>query len=31
MWGYLDACLADPGLSDLRDWLDACVPAEARR
>jgi hypothetical protein len=31
MWGYLDRCLADPGLVDLRDWLDACVPAEARR
>lgn len=31
MWGYLDACLADPGLSDLRAWLDACVPADARR
>jgi aminoglycoside/choline kinase family phosphotransferase len=31
MWGYLDRCLADPGLVDLRDWLDACVPSEARR
>lgn len=31
MWGYLDRCLADPGLADLREWLDACVPAEARR
>ena len=31
MGGYLDRCLADPGLADLRDWLDACVPAEARR
>jgi aminoglycoside/choline kinase family phosphotransferase len=31
MWGYLDLCLADPGLADLRGWLDACVPAEARR
>jgi len=31
MWGYLDRCLADPGLADLRVWLDACVPAEARR
>jgi aminoglycoside/choline kinase family phosphotransferase len=31
MWGYLDACLADPGLSDLRAWLDACVPPDARR
>ena len=31
MWGYLDACLADPGLADLRTWLDACVPPEARR
>ena len=30
MWGYLDDCLADPGLADLRAWLDACVPAEAR-
>lgn len=31
MWGYLDRCLEDPGLGDLRDWLSACVPAEARR
>ncbi|MFM8375449.1 MAG: N-acetylmuramate/N-acetylglucosamine kinase AmgK [Phenylobacterium sp.] len=31
MWGYLDACLADPGLAGLRAWLDACVPMEARR
>ena len=31
MWAYLDRCLADPGLADLRVWLDACVPAEARR
>ena len=31
MWGYLDACLADPGLADLRAWLDACVPPDARR
>jgi aminoglycoside/choline kinase family phosphotransferase len=30
MWGYLDDCLADPGLAGLRAWLDACVPAEAR-
>ena len=30
LWRYLDACLADPGLSDLADWFAANAPAEAR-
>jgi hypothetical protein len=30
MWGYLDRCLADPALADLKAWLDRHVPAEAR-
>jgi aminoglycoside/choline kinase family phosphotransferase len=31
LWGYLDSCLADPAVGDLRDWFDRHVPAEARR
>lgn len=31
LWGYLDRCLADPALADLKAWLDRHVPAEARR
>lgn len=31
MWGYLDRCLDDPGLAELRAWLDAFIPPEARR
>jgi aminoglycoside/choline kinase family phosphotransferase len=30
LWGYLDRCLADPGLAGLKAWLDHHVPAEAR-
>ncbi|HYE46262.1 MAG TPA: phosphotransferase [Caulobacter sp.] len=31
LWGYLDSCLADPALAELKGWFDAHVPAEARR
>ncbi|MDO9336767.1 MAG: phosphotransferase [Caulobacter sp.] len=31
LWGYLDLCLADPALGDLKAWFDRHVPAEARR
>jgi aminoglycoside/choline kinase family phosphotransferase len=31
LWGYLDLCLVDPALGDLKAWFDAHVPAEARR
>ena len=31
LWGYLDRCLADPALADVRAWFDRHVPAEARR
>lgn len=31
LWGYLDLCLADPALGDLKAWFDRYVPAEARR
>lgn len=31
MWGYLDECLAQPGLEPLAAWFDRHVPAEARR
>ncbi len=30
LWRYLDSCLADPRLTDLKAWFDANVPAEAR-
>ena len=30
LWGYLDRCLADPALADLKAWLDRHIPAEAR-
>ncbi|MES2342629.1 MAG: phosphotransferase [Pseudomonadota bacterium] len=30
LWRYLDACLADPALSNLKAWFDAHVPAESR-
>ena len=30
LWGYLDRCLADPALGDLKAWLDRHLPAEAR-
>ncbi len=30
LWGYLDHCLADPGLARLAAWMDRYVPAEAR-
>jgi N-acetylmuramate 1-kinase len=30
LWGYLDRCLADPDLAELKAWLDTHVPAEAR-
>lgn len=31
LWGYLDLCLADPALADLKAWFDRHVPPEARR
>jgi aminoglycoside/choline kinase family phosphotransferase len=31
LWTYLDVCLANPALADLRTWLDAHVPVETRR
>ncbi|HEY0437106.1 MAG TPA: aminoglycoside phosphotransferase, partial [Phenylobacterium sp.] len=31
LWGYLDRCLADPQLADLKGWMDALVPPESRR
>jgi aminoglycoside/choline kinase family phosphotransferase len=30
LWGYLDRCLADAGLANLRGWMDAHVPVAAR-
>jgi aminoglycoside/choline kinase family phosphotransferase len=30
LWTYLDRCLADPSLSELKAWFDAYVPVEAR-
>ena len=30
LWGYLERCLADPALADLRTWFDRHVPAESR-
>lgn len=30
LWGYLDRCLADPGLAGLKGWLDRHAPAEVR-
>lgn len=31
LWGYVDLCLADPALTDVKAWFDRHVPAEARR
>lgn len=31
LWGYIDRCLADPSLAELKTWFDAHVPVEARR
>ncbi len=31
LWRYLDSCLEDPTLSEVRAWFDVHVPAEARR
>jgi aminoglycoside/choline kinase family phosphotransferase len=31
LWGYLDRCLADPQLAELKTWLDRHVPDGARR
>lgn len=31
LWTYLDRCLADPSLGELKAWFDANVPVEARR
>nr|MBP9232666.1 phosphotransferase [Phenylobacterium sp.] len=31
LWGYLDTCLADPEMADLKTWFDANVPAASRR
>ena len=30
LWGYLDRCLADPGLTPLNAWLDNHLPADVR-
>lgn len=30
LWAYLDRCLADPTLVELKAWFDRHVPAEAR-
>jgi aminoglycoside/choline kinase family phosphotransferase len=30
LWGYLDRCLADPQLAELKAWMDRYVPLEAR-
>lgn len=30
LWRYLDICLADPALVDLKAWFDANVPSESR-
>lgn len=30
LWRYLDTCLADPALADLKVWFDANVPASSR-
>lgn len=30
-WGYLNRCLADPQMADVKAWFDRHVPAEARR
>jgi aminoglycoside/choline kinase family phosphotransferase len=30
LWGYLDSCLADPGMAGMKAWFDAHVPAEVR-
>jgi aminoglycoside/choline kinase family phosphotransferase len=30
LWGYLDLCLANPSLADLKAWFDAHVPAGSR-
>jgi N-acetylmuramate 1-kinase len=31
LWGYLDRCLADPQMANLKAWMDRHVPPEARR
>ena len=31
LWDYLDRCLADPQLDDLKTWMDRHVPRDARR
>jgi aminoglycoside/choline kinase family phosphotransferase len=31
LWRYLDRCLADPTLGDLKAWFDANAPMSARR
>ena len=30
LWGYLDRCLADPQLANLKGWMDRHVASEAR-
>jgi hypothetical protein len=30
LWRYLDRCLDDPGLADLRAWFERHAPVEAR-
>jgi aminoglycoside/choline kinase family phosphotransferase len=30
LWRYLDSCLADPALGELKAWFDAHVPASVR-
>jgi N-acetylmuramate 1-kinase len=31
LWGYLDRCLADPALSELKTWFDTYIPQDARQ
>ena len=31
LWRYLDSCLSDPQMAELKAWMDRHVPQEARR
>lgn len=31
LWGYLDRCLADPDLADLKAWFDRHIPQDVRQ
>jgi len=31
LWAYLNTCLADPDLADLKAWFDRHIPQDARR